>query len=767
MHLRFEKRGMAALDGTKMREMFTVFRRKLFGCVVGGIGLCAVSGAAPALQPLVVDHEHRADSPLDVRFLLDHVAGEHGFIRVKDGHLVNGDGQRFRCWGVNLAGWTPGSALLPPKPSAEVYAASLARLGVNCVRLQFLDLPDKQRAVPGEGGGGGGEGGTMKELMAHTPAGLIDSRGNDSKAFNQEQLDRLDYLVYQLKIHGIYTDLNLNVGRTYKEGDGVPDHELIGIAKGITYFGPEIVEREKEYARDLLSHVNPYTQTAYSNEPAVALVEILNENSLLEFWMRNWIRGDLTPGAPRIQLDLTPHYKVLLTAQYNEWLASSHRPKEVDRLRELSGVGRGELVPLLRRGEFTSAPKERFYTEMAFYTHVESTFLEDMRRYLQTTLAVKAPIIATNDHTYFISGLPLLRSTSKFALQDAHAYWQHPAIYGHRATPMVDDPRHSMVVKLARTAMLGKPFTVSEINEPFPNDYGGEMIPIIASYASFQDWDGVFLYSMEPKLNGEWQGMIGDYFDIAQDPVKVAELPLGALIFLRRDVQAARQTIARSYSKSEINESGRLPADTKPYFSPGFPLSLPLAHGSRIRCLDCAPMGTLKAPEGDDILSDTGELEWYAAREHTGLVTTKTSRTEVLTGFVTLAQHRNSGTTPHLAAEIENEFATIGLSSLDGKPIPVSDRLMVVATGASSNTGAVWDSRHAMMQKWGTAPTMIEPVTGWVMLKDLEGAIRVTVTPFDGAGRPLSPVMARMLEDGWEFPVGSPAATNYLINVVR
>lgn len=722
----------------------------------------AVLADGVPLQPFVIDHEHRVASGADVGFLLDRTAGARGFVQVRDGHLVTGDGRRFRCWGVNLAGWTPGSALLPPKASSEAFAVELARLGVNCVRFQFLDLPDVQRPVPGEGGDG-----TSAEPMAYTPAGLIDARRGDTRTFDAAQLDRMDYLVAQLKAHGIYIDLNLNVGRTYKAGDGVPDYALIGAAKAMTDFGPEIIQREKEYARDLLTHRNPYTGLEYRDDPAVALVEILNENSLLEFWMRNWLRGELKPGSPRVQLDLTPHYKALLTADYNAWLARTRPAAEVEALRKEAGVAPGRPVPLMRRQAFDAASKLRLHDEEAFLVHVEDSFMQDMRAYLKTTLGVKAPVIATNDHTYFISGLPQLRTTSRFEVQDAHAYWQHPAIYGRRATPMVDDPRHSIIVKLARTAMLDQPFTVSEVNEPWPNDYDGEMIPIVASYAAFQDWDAVFVYSFEPKVLGQWRGYIGDHFDIAQDPVKVGELPLGALIFLRHDVATAREVVARTYSTEQVDESARLPASARPYFSPGFPLALPLVHGSRIRCLDCAPMGRLEAPAGDDLASDTGELDWRASGAHTGLVTIATPRTEALTGFIGNAKARGGGETPHLSLDIANAFATVGLSSLDGKPIPLSDRLLLVAAGGSTNTGAAWNARHAMLDHWGGPPTLIEPVTGWVVLKDLEGAVRVTATPFDGAGRALPEVKARMLEDGWEFPIGTPAATDYVIRVTR
>jgi hypothetical protein len=745
---------------TRIRLLVAALGGALFGIAMQTAVFAdePLPSTAPTLQPFVIDHQHRTDA-VDMRFLLDRTAGMHGFVRVTDGHLVTSDGRRFRCWGVNLAGWTPGSALLPPHTSSETYAASLARLGINCVRFQFLDLPDAKRRPPGE------EDGEQPEL--YLPSGLIDSRRNDTRSFNPEQLDRLDYLVFQLKSHGIYIDFNLNVGRVYKEGDGVPDFHLIGNAKALTYFGPEIIAREKEYARDLLTHINPYTKTAYANEPAVALVEIVNENSLLEFWMRNWLRGEHREGEPPIQLDLTPHYRKLLTAQYNAWL-TANRAADLTKLRKLAGVGTGEPIPLMRRGEFVAAPSLRFRAEIAFLTHIETDFMDDMRRYLQKTVGVKMPIIGSNDHTFFISGLPHLRTNARFDLQDAHAYWQHPAIYGRRGTPMVDEPAQSMIVKLARTAMLGKPFTVSEVNEPFPNDYGGEMVPILASYAAFQDWDAVFLYCLEPKLNNEWQATIGDYFDIAQDPVKIAELPLGATIFLRHDVATAHQVVARSYSSAEIDESARAPVATKPYFTPGFPHMLPLVHGSRIRCLDCQPMGKLPIPVGSDIVSDTGELSWHADGPHSGLLSIVSPKTEALTGFVkTTVGRRCAGTTPHLAADIANDFVTLGLTSLDGKPIGTADRLLLVATAKSANSGAVWDARHAMLKTWGGAPTLIEPVTGWIMLKELTGAVRVVATPLDGAGRPLAATEARMLEDGWEFPVGTPAATSYVITVTR
>ncbi|MEI9974258.1 MAG: hypothetical protein WDO73_20730 [Ignavibacteriota bacterium] len=41
-----------------------------------------------------------------------------------------------------------------------------------------------------------------------------------------------------MKKRGIYMDLNLNVGRSYKSGDGVEGFDKIQWAKGMTLFDP-------------------------------------------------------------------------------------------------------------------------------------------------------------------------------------------------------------------------------------------------------------------------------------------------------------------------------------------------------------------------------------------------------------------------------------------------------------------------------------------------------------------------------------------------
>ena len=687
--------------------------------------LFLISASMPAqwddtlLRPFVMDHRAGGSSPADVSFLLDGPAGKDGFIRIQNGHLAKGNGQRIRFWGVHFTDWSHGSVEIPPQEDAPMWAATLARFGVNLVRLHFLDL--------------------------NSPRGIIDATLNDSRSFDAQQLDRLDFEVAEFKKHGIYVDLNLNVGRSYKAGDGVQDFARIRWAKGLTLYDPRLIELEKEYARRLLTHVNPYTGTAYRDEPAVAIVEMLNENGLY-----------LGFHAP------TQYYDDELTALYNTWLQEKRTPEELRRLRELAAVPEGAPVPRLKAQEAATAPKERYEIETAFYMDTENRFYEDMKGYLKGELGVKCPIIGTSDHGHTTSPYPMLTSLSRLDVVDGHVYWEHPEAPPPVNTPMVNDPLHSTVVQLSRTAFAGKPYTVSETNHPFPNEWASEGIPIIAAYGAFQDWDAIVTYTFEPKRAPDWKPYVGDAFDISLDPVRMTEMAAGALLFLRGDVQPARQTVNRTYSREEVLGSRLLPHSEEPWFTPGFPLVLPLEHAVRIQSLDGPPTARLTATDANPIVSDTGELAWYASAE--GLVTVETGRTEALVGFL----RANHKVLRNLDADITNNFATIVLSSLDGQPLARAERMLLTAGSRLANTGMKWNDARTRLTDQGGWPTLIEPVAGAVTLRNIEKVTGVTVAALDGAGKPVGePIRAKKTAEGWVFPIGVPVTTWYVVSVSR
>ncbi len=134
--------------------------------------------------------------------------------------------------------------------------------------------------------------------MRQTPNGIRDE---SMKMLDPGQLDKLDWLICQLKLHGVSS--NLNVSRTYPGVDY--DIGQFNFGKTIDNFYQPYIEMQKEYARQLLTHRNPYTGKVYTEEPAVALIEINNKNSLLSNW-KLW---------PQLKED----HKAALLKQWKSW----------------------------------------------------------------------------------------------------------------------------------------------------------------------------------------------------------------------------------------------------------------------------------------------------------------------------------------------------------------------------------------------------------------------------------------------------------------
>ncbi len=241
--------------------------------------LLAASAGAAELFPFVLPWDDATPSVTNVSNWLEAPAGRDGFVSVKDGHLF-ANGKRFRIFGVNLAF----GANFPSHADAEKIAARMAKFGINCVRFHHMDWQT-------------------------APNGIW---AKDQTGFDPERLDRLDYFIAQLKARGIYTNLNLHVSRTYPDR---PVAEKVGnpnFDAGVDNFSPKMIALQKDYARALLTHVNPYTKNAYIAEPAVALIEINNENSLLTLW--HWGSLDKT-AAP---------YRAELAALWTEWLRKKY-----------------------------------------------------------------------------------------------------------------------------------------------------------------------------------------------------------------------------------------------------------------------------------------------------------------------------------------------------------------------------------------------------------------------------------------------------------
>jgi hypothetical protein len=194
----------------------------------------------------------------------DRVRADEHFFRDRHG--------RVRIWGVNLSF----GANFPTHQDAPHVAARLAAAGVNSVRCHHMDT-------------------------SRWPRGIWNAQ--DGRTIEPEALDRLDYFIDQLAQRGIWVNINLHVGRSHSEYLDLPktnsDYDKIA---GI--FTPALIEAQKQYAKDLLGHVNPYRKVRYADDPAVAFVEITNEDSFF-MWNGDETLRSLPPFYEKIPVSYT------------------------------------------------------------------------------------------------------------------------------------------------------------------------------------------------------------------------------------------------------------------------------------------------------------------------------------------------------------------------------------------------------------------------------------------------------------------------------
>jgi hypothetical protein len=194
---------------------------------------------------------------LDLSYLNEAYAGETGFVRLsEDGaSFVRGDGEPIRFWAVNTYVANRGMEDL------QVHAGFLAKRGVNMVRFHGQ--------LPQAGRGGG-------------PVEAID----------EAERERLWQLVAAMREEGIYVTLSPYYPHAISEETAerwqVPEDSPR--LTGLIYFDSVLQEAYKSWLRETLLPVNPHTGLALRDDPALAIIQMQNEDSLL-FWTFNSIRG--------------------------------------------------------------------------------------------------------------------------------------------------------------------------------------------------------------------------------------------------------------------------------------------------------------------------------------------------------------------------------------------------------------------------------------------------------------------------------------------
>lgn len=633
-----------------------------------------------------IDIDKLKGSALDVSFILDKPAGKHGFIKSKGDKFFFKDGTEARFNGLDLVA----SANFPDKKNAKLFADRLATMGVNIVRHHHMDAD-------------------------WTQPNIFGNNKSTTRKLDAKALRKFDYLWKLLSDRGIYHYVDLTVHRVAKQGDGIKYPEDIAAGYKIEgEFVDYLIELEKEYAKQLLLHKNPYTGKRLVDDPSLAMIDIINEDSL--FYIQG--AGDFAI--------TTPYYKKIWRRLFNEWLLKKFKNKEEIKKRwkpnkkGLIGLKENEdpkdmTVEIPANYKNANYSSQRIKDTYRFIYDTQYKYYTTMYKFLRS-IGVKCPITGSN---HWVEDIADIHLNAKLDFVDRHQYYANPeGGYGlnvnFNPAPMVkvrpDGPTvdQSTINLFSIKRVFGKPYVMSEWQNSIPNQYVAEGEVFMSVYSCLDNWNPLqFAFSHSAKLEKN----LTSNFNVHNFPSMLALWPATALIFQRKDIKEADSGYFVRVSTNQI-------LDKMPMISDFVnPLSLTGKWGLMFTDISDDPtysdkkfLGGLKKFIKDDVItSTTKQIVWDTKQ---GLMKFDTPRSVGMVGF-------SKGKTVSFKSanfKITTEFAAVILNSLTKKPIEDSSHLLLSVAARTRMKGMKYNTRGKLMAI-GNLPIIIEPVEGEVTIK--------------------------------------------------
>jgi hypothetical protein len=669
------------------------------------------------------------DSVWSLASWLEAPAGKHGRIRAVGDDLVY-NGNPIQLWGLNVSY----NACAPEKALADSRADFYSAMGINAVRLhKYAD--------------GTGWAGILSERSA------VD--------FKPDMLDRMDYFVSALKAKGIYVKLSpvfiMNIGPDDK--DRIPYLEEFEAGNngwrdpkhGSLYFSRELQDMLIEQLGNLLRHRNPHTGLTYAEDPAVAYVELYNEDSALFF------------GTPAV-LASSKTLRERSGQMFSAWLRKKYGSEETF----LAAWGAGALnsAPLrnFRIPTDESWAENRIYpvgnpwffdpanletTQAEFKTRMMDTmrFLYELQNevYARMVAAIRAAgyegeIIASNWHAgRQMSHFYNLHSDALVGTIDRHNYFGGGRPPLHANASMLDQPGGGMLSS-SLNQVAGHPFMLSEWIHVLPNEWGAEGAALIASYGmGLQGWDVSFPF--QNRDTGSFSPHLREIWD-ATAPNFIGMFPGLSRQVHRRDVKTADLVHHRNVHIPSLNEGrvgfdmqSRAEGDIKVDDTDVFPAeALAVARGlvrftdtfQETEAFDLAPYR-----QDGELLSSTGQLRWRAGdKAHDGFFSLHSPATQALVGFAE-GVSRDLG---DVIVRPASRFAALHFTARSPTGTLATDEILVTAIARARNEGAVVVEDRFVMSPGTrqrnnfTGPVLMEPVRAQVHIKR-PGATLHILTP--------------------------------------
>ena len=634
----------------------------------------------------------------------DAPAGRHGRIVAEGDRLVY-DGRPIKLWGLNVCF----AACAPERALAQRRAAFYRRHGINSVRLhKYADGP--------------GWAGIL------SPESFV--------AFDAEALDRMDYFVAQLKEAGIYVKLSAHFGAQKlgpAEIDRFPFIEEFGrtgndrrvtTPHSAVHYSPELQALQAEQMVNLLQHRNPYTGLTYAEDPAIAFVEIINEQSILFY-------TSMAPlsASPTLRRQVAARFCQWLRARYgsHEGLRAAWGERAFDSFAGELPAAAGEhldkenILPLGNPWYWDpdqlagsqAFRRQRLLDTLEFLYDLQNDFYDGFVAAVRGA-GYEGEIVASNWQAgRALSHFANLHSDHRVGTIDRHNYFG-----GDVANASMLARAGSGMLSSGLQQTAGRPFMLSEWIHVHPNEMGAEGPAILGAYGmGLQGWDVSYMF--QNRDDGGFSNRIGrDQWDVTA-PQVLGLFPAVSRQVLRGDVREAEAVAVRnvhvpSLFAGELGFDDRVEQghDVKELDSS----HVPAAALAVVRNLvdftaepaETEPFDLTPYRRAGGFLASTGQLHWREADEvRGGRFLVNTPATKAVVGFARGEVCRLGAVT----IEPQSPFAAIYVTARSPQGTIAEDGdLLIVALARARNTGMTFSPDGRQLLEQGSPPILIEPV---------------------------------------------------------
>jgi hypothetical protein len=638
-------------------------------------------------------------------------AGSRGWITTDGGALVV-DGEPIKLWGLNLTYMY----CAPQKELADQRAAWYAKMGFN----------------------------SLRQHKYANGAGWRGICADDSwVTFNAEKLDRFDYFNAKLIEHGLYIKLSPSFGVRLGKADRqyLPEYydeiseggkkDWPRVPYGAVYYLPEMQQATIDQLVNILEHTNPYTGKKYKDDPAIAFVEAINEDSAL--WYGNTRVMERSPFIRKRSGEL---FSAWLKEKYGsqEALVEAWGDDAITPFDELNKIGVPEesleqktFIPYGHSWWFDPKSirdnhphlESRMFDTMRFLYDRQNLFYDKFAEAMRATgyggLVIGSNWQAGRMTSHFYN----LHSDARQDVVDRHNYFGGGRDGNIQNASMLAQPG-SGTLSVGLQQVEGKPFMLSEWIHVWPNEWGGEGIALIGAYGmGLQGWDVSYLF--QNRDDGGFSDMIGDQnWDITA-PQLALLYPAIARQVRRGDVEPAVSTLVRHVDIENIRDNPpdfeefvTQQHDIKTFDGDKVPAAALAVSQATIAFTDAsATTPTFQRgshADGQTLVSDTGQLRWTPApsgEKVGGVISIDTPGTQAVVGFADGTTHPLTDVTVSPAGR----FTAVYVSALeeDGT-IADAASVLVTLVGRARNTGQQINAAGDRLEAKGEPPVRLEPV---------------------------------------------------------